>query len=130
MPLPNSRLSYLDCYAVWDKALEDPKGVRVRMDNMDQAIFFRMRMHNARKINRVDNAQIYDEDHKMYNASEYDKLAITLRQADEGRVWVYIRPFGINVETIEPLSEVDDEETQIAVSVPHQVTVPMVRRRV
>lgn len=94
MPLSNSRLSYQDCFNIFDAALEDERGVRIQCSDQDKATFLRMRMHNARKIDRKDNAEIYPEGEPMHGQSIYDKLAIRIRHV-EGKVWLYVEQIAL-----------------------------------
>lgn len=127
MTISNSRGSYSDCYDVMDKALEDSKGVRVEVDDLDAAIFFRMRLHNARKIDRRDNSKIYSEEptHPMFNASIYDKLTVRIKRIED-QVWVYLEKSGINLGAVEGLSEVSSLEKPEAVGM---ASIPTTIRR-
>ena len=99
MTISVSRLAYEDCYKVMDAALEDAIGARVKFIDHGTAMFFRMRLHQARKIDRKDNMQLYEEDHPLYGRSAYDKLAARVIDA-----WVYVEKIGIDLGEIEPLS--------------------------
>lgn len=109
MSLPTSRLAFVDCIEVFDRALEDPKGIRVRQKDSDAAWHYRMRMHQARKLIQNDNRQTYEEDHPMFGRSIYDTLAIRIRKVDD-IFYLYIAPYATPTE-IEPLSEIEDEIT-------------------
>ena len=106
MSLPTSRGAFGDCYKVLDAALDDEKGVRVEFRTHENANYFRMRLHQARAINRKDNADTYDRDHPLYNASPYDQLVVRLH-AINGSYWLYIEKNRVeDLGAIEPLSEV------------------------
>lgn len=106
MSLPVSRGAYHDCIKIMDEALKDEKGVRVEFPSQDAAIYFRMRMHQARKINRRDNAATYEKDHPLYNASLYDQLVGRIVN-HEGTFWLYLEKNRIeDLGEIQPLSEV------------------------
>lgn len=114
MPLSNARLSYKDCFDIFDAALANKKGVRVELEDMDKATFLRMRLHNARKIDRKDSTEIYSDGHPMFGQSIYDKLAVRLRTED-GKVWLYVEQISLDFK-IENLGEPIDEaptETEI-----------------
>lgn len=78
MSLPTSAISYPDCYHFLDAAMADAVGARRRMDDHDSASYFRMRCHQARKINREDNAKTYPAEHQMHGRSHYDLLMLTI----------------------------------------------------
>lgn len=106
MSLPISKGAYHDCIEVFDKAIEDPHGVRVRLPDYSSANYFRMRMHMARKLNREENEETYpDPGHPLHGASPYDKLAVRLIEL-EGINYVYVERHGISLELVEALSEV------------------------
>lgn len=106
MSLSNSRHAYSDCYDLMDSALNDDYGVRVRMDDRDSAFYFRMRLHQSRKIKREESTTIFPEDHPMYNATPYDPLVIRIK-TDGAGIWVYLEKRKIEPGRIEALSAVD-----------------------
>lgn len=108
MSLSTSRIAYTDCYTILDRAIGDPRGVRLRMDSLNSAIHLRMRLHQARKINRDDNAMTYSEqrDHPMFACSIYDPLAIRILAVGDQH-YLYLEPYTIDEAIIEPLSEVE-----------------------
>ena len=108
MSVSTSRLAYTDCYKVLDQALTDEVGARVRMSDMDKANYLRMRLNQARSIDRKDNCQLYDEDHPLYGRSVYDVLIFRLRQIDD-EAWVYVEHIGLDLGEIEPLSQLELE---------------------
>lgn len=101
MTISISRLAYEDCYKVMDAALDDAVGARVKFSDHGMAMFFRMRLNQARKIDRKDNMQLYEEDHPLYGRSAYDKLVARVEDT-----WVYVEKIGIDLGDIEPLSGV------------------------
>lgn len=132
MTLPNTPMAYTDCYDLLDKAIEDPRGIRVEMKNVDAATFFRMRIHQARAIDRKANAQTYEPGQPLHNASTYDKLAIRIRKMHD-KWWLYIEKYmEVPLERIESLTglpEADfteyaivDETPQITAASPKQLT--------
>lgn len=105
MTISTSHLAYGDCYEAMDRALTNSRGVRVAVADMDAATFLRMRMHQARVIDRRRKTEIYPEpDHPLHGASPYDKLVVRLRNED-GRTWVYIEQVSGLSNEIEPLGE-------------------------
>jgi hypothetical protein len=90
VPTSTSRWAYLDCYDIYDRALDTPRGVRVGFDTEGHAKHFRVRLHTARKLEREQNMRIHPADHPEYGVSEYDKLSTQLVQAS-GKWWIYIQ---------------------------------------
>jgi len=109
MSLSKSRHAYLDCQEVFDRALEDPKGVRVRMKDMDSAMVFRTRAHYFRKLLRDESRQVYEEGEPQYGVSPYDRLVLRLRRV-ENKIYIYIEQTYIP-EEIESLSFIEPEIT-------------------
>lgn len=103
-----SRLAYTDIYAAMDKAKADKKGIRIRFADKATAQTFQARVHQARKIDRVDNTAIYEPDDPLYGKSVYDTLITRLRQDTEGRWWVYLERLILKGE-IESLSDGEEE---------------------
>lgn len=128
MSLPTSRLSYEDCFEAFDRALADPRGVRIKMIDHDKATHLRMRMNYARVIDRKDNAALYADspDHPMYGRSAYDPLTVRIKPVGR-HFWLYIEPNTIPGE-IEGLSGVPEEEIEYAevqrLEAPRQEVIP------
>ena len=111
MTIPTNRMSYLDCYERFDAACEDPKGIRIPFDTQAAAKFYVMRMHNARSVDRRENAKMYDKGHKLHGQSSYDILQLRiLGPADDGSWFVYIEPKDKFIQAIEPLSEIEADD--------------------
>lgn len=108
MTLSTSRLAYTDCIEVFDRALEDSKGIRISQPGIDEANHFRMRMHQARKLIRDDNRLTYEDDHPMFGRSVYDKLAVRIKNI-EGTIYLYIQPY-VTPTNIESLSELEEAD--------------------
>lgn len=106
MSLPNTRYAFIDCFEVYDRALLDPLGIRIPVRDIDAATTFRMRMHQARKIDREDNKDAYPDGHPMHGRSPFDRLAIRIKNI-AGDIYLYIEPYTTPLG-IEPLSEVSD----------------------
>lgn len=119
MSTSTSRLSYSDCFELMDRALEDPRGVRVKFPDEGGANYFRLRLHSARKIDRQDNCEIYPKDHPMYGQSPYDQL-IARKRYEAPFWWLYIEHDNVcgHLE-IEDLGELktQDELSEIVDSV-------------
>lgn len=108
MASSTSHLSYGDCYKVMDDALADTHGVRVSMTTMNACTFFRMRLHQARAIDRKRNRSIFQEGDALYGTSQYDPLVIRIRLDHEDNHWIYIEKAEIGLGLIEPLSSIDE----------------------
>lgn len=109
MPISSSRGSYLDCYEIFDRAMDTKSGVKVPCKDHDAAMFLRMRLHQARAINRKDNKQVYDPDHPMFNASPYDIFTVQLANED-GKFFVLLKRAAVP----EGIISLDDEEPAVA----------------
>lgn len=109
MPVSSSRLSYDDCFTLFEKALDDTKGARYQIPGGEYGAtqYFRMRMHQARALDRRDNKDTYEKGHNLYGRSIYDTLVIQLKQDDEGLWWVYVSHTEIPDGEIELLSELE-----------------------
>ena len=83
MTVSKSPLAYDDAYAALDAALADQQGVRVKMADEAAAINFRMRCHQARKIDRDRNAETYEKPDPRHGASDYDRLILRIRYVDD-----------------------------------------------
>lgn len=114
MTVSTSLLAYLDCTELMDQALADDKGARLKVKDIDEASHQRMRVHYARKLHRDENAKTYDAGHPMHGRSEYDKLTCRIRNVNND-IYIYLERTDTVKGTIEPLSEVVEEEpAQIA----------------
>ena len=104
MALSSSHLSYSDCYSLMDEALRQPRGVRVSQPTHDAAIFFRMRLHQARSIDRKRSLDIYEPGDYLRNTSQYDALVVRLRPDPETNgFWVYLERSDVVVGKVEAL---------------------------
>lgn len=115
MPVSSSRLSYSDCFTLFDKAHADVKGARFQVnggDSYSDAWYFRLRMHQARAIDRKDNKEIYEIGDPLYGRSIFDPLQIQIKADTERKWWIYVKHTEINVDDIESLSELEAGEAQ------------------
>jgi hypothetical protein len=107
-------MSYTDCYDIFEKAMEDPAGIRIPFDTEAAAKHYRMRMHNARAVDRRENIQTYDKGHPMHGQSSYDILTLTIKIGEDATAFLYIEPKNkhLAIDEIEKLSEIEstDEE--------------------
>lgn len=107
MSISTSRGSYKDCFDVWQAALDDEQGARVKMADFDAAVHFRMRLHTARAIDRRDNAAIYPVGDQMHGTSVYDGLIIRIKNIND-EIYVYAEQLAIEAGALEPLSQVKE----------------------
>lgn len=116
MPVSNSRLSYSDCFTLFNKAYEDPKGARYQVNggkNRGDSWQFRLRMHNARQIDRKDNKEIYEPGDPLYGRSIFDPLIIQIKQDTEELWWIYVVHTEIDGDQIESLSELEAKAGEV-----------------
>lgn len=104
MATSSSRLSYNDCYDILNLALQNTKGIKVEIGDYGIGNHLRVRLHTARTIDRKDNRQSYQPDHKLYGRSIYDPLVIQLKNEDD-KWWMYIQRMDASALNIEPLGE-------------------------
>lgn len=104
MSLSTSRGAYRDCFALLDRALDDTRGIRVELRDPAVATYLRLRVHQARQIDRAENLTTYPEpDHPLHGRSPYDCLTLRI---DEGPpCWLYLDKIHVEVRRIEPIPE-------------------------
>lgn len=128
MVTSTSRLAYGDCFDLMDKAIADPKGIKIKFAKGEDAWHFRIRLHTARKIDRVDNRVLYPETHAMHGRSPYDPLTMRIRSMADC-VWLRLERVDAREFEIESLSEPEVEpelaftQTALIVKEPERPTV-------
>jgi hypothetical protein len=96
-----SPLAFQDCLDIFDRALREPNGIRVRYESRAEAFQMRSRLNYCRKTDRAANAKTYpDPDHPMHGHSPYDVLTI---QIPKGEANLYVRRRTVADYTIEAL---------------------------
>jgi len=113
VPIPSNRMSYRDIYEIYDKALDDPKGIRLVFDNHASARNYQMRMNNARAIDRKENLRTYPIGDPMHGQSQYDVLQVRIRHGEDGSIFLYVEPKDKNAPEIESLSEIEAEGDEV-----------------
>jgi hypothetical protein len=108
MVTSTSRLAYSDCFELMDKAIADPKGIKVKFATGEDAWHFRIRLHTARKIDRLDNKDTYEQGHQLYGRSVYDQLTMRIRKASE-HAWLHLERIDAREFEIESLTEPESE---------------------
>lgn len=79
MGFPSSLSSYPDVEALFDKALESEKGLRLTFESSEQAIFNAGRMNAYRVRLRRENSRVYPADHALFGKTPYDGLMVKVR---------------------------------------------------
>lgn len=102
MTVSNSLYAYEDCFGVLDAALADEKGLRMRFDTPSAAVYFRLRCHYARKLDREKNKEVYPKTDLRHGMSQYDKVTIRLRE--DGDTWLYFEKITSLPGEVESLS--------------------------
>ena len=106
MSLPTALRAYDECRALFDRALDDPKGARACLGTYDACFALRTRMHYFRRLDAKANASAYPADHPMHGTSIYDTLQVRILSDQDGQFWLYIEPRSGGILAIEGLSEV------------------------
>ena len=93
MTLPLSRAAYADYYRIWDAAIADGSGIRLRVESYDSAIHHRMWLHKARAIHKEESRELYEPGDPRYGVSPYDHYMVTIRPAPgEADFYLIISP--------------------------------------
>jgi hypothetical protein len=110
MSLSTSLLAYQDIIEAFQKALEDPKGIRLPFDYKSDAERWRTRAHMARKLDRSDNKQLHKPGDPLYAKSAYDILMISIKEGDDGTWFAYLEPYNkfTPLAEAESLSDLED----------------------
>ena len=102
MPPPLDTSRYI---AVWERALQAEKGIKVSFTSQGHATQFRQWMHAARSKERKRSVAIFPPEHPQYGKSSYDTLYITMPEGEAGgKFSVQIlpsnedSPLGFNIE--------------------------------
>jgi hypothetical protein len=111
-----------------EKAMEDPKGIRIKFATEEDAWLYRLRLHNARKIDRRENEENYEKGHGMHGKSPYDLLIMRLRQVlnGNGSWWLRIEKLSIDNLEIENLSEANEADEIRAPKLPGPLPIPTI----
>jgi len=133
MSNPASRVAYAQYYAVFDRAIESPLGVRLAFPNRGQAFHYRSRLHSARDIDRRHNKALYEVGHALHGASAYDTLIVRDPKPDaEGNWWLYverndeIKPHIEDIPAVEDLPLVIEHRPTLRIEVVRPA--PLIRR--
>lgn len=118
MTISDSPLSYSDCYDAMERALEDTKGIRLRVNKVADAYHLRMRLNQARAINRRENRRTYEPEHHLFGRSVYDRLMFKIKERathnGDTHVYVYLERIGeLKPDMVEALSEVEPDDVEL-----------------
>lgn len=112
MALSESMAAYEDCFELFDMARSNSRGIRVEITEGDtpterqrRAGMMRMRMNQARVLQRREAMRQYERTDPRYGKSENDKFRVTCREDTEGNWWIYIEVWNMAVGVIEPLGD-------------------------
>ena len=108
MSLSNSRLAYTDCFDLLDRALDEPRGIRIELADHNSANYLRMRIHHARTIDRNENTKTYPADHHLHGRSPYDILVCRIEGSAPAWLWLDKQKVEIGrIEAIEPGEQIE-----------------------
>lgn len=85
MPPSKALVSFADVQEIMSRALQTPRGVRIKCPSMGQAMQLRQRAYSFRQRDRDDSKKMYAQDDPRYAASEYDILKVTV--IEEAEQW-------------------------------------------
>lgn len=111
MTLPTSRLAYTEYYEIWERALADPAGIRLRLADYDSCIFHRTRLHYSRTLQKAESRDLYEPGDPQYNVSPYDRYQCLIRPSPDGEAFnllIVPRTFGL-IGEIESLAGTEYE---------------------
>lgn len=103
MSLPTTIASYEDCFDLFARAINQPKGSRALLGDYGSAKHFQSRMQMARKLQRDETCRMYDAGAPQYNKSEFDKLVVRIKQDADDQYWVYVEPYATLIATVEDI---------------------------
>ena len=140
MSLSNSRLSYTDCFDLLDRALDESRGLRIEVPDLNAANYLRMRIHHARQIDRNENKITYPEpDAPLHGRSPYDILVVRIESVN-GSGWVYLDKQKVDIISVEaipddhqieysPMKLIEPPRPLPPIDLPIVAPIPGIRRR-
>jgi len=102
MPSSNSRTAYEDCFDLWNRALDSPRGIQVLISDFGAARHLRTRLHYARSLDRAQSREVYEVEDPQYGTSPFDPLVVRFREHD-GRCWVRIEHRTVNLADVQEI---------------------------
>lgn len=96
MSLPTGRAAYLDYYRIWDAAVADGSGIRLRCESFSTAHYHRARLHMSRAIAKDESREIHAPGDPGWNRTPYDHYMVTVRRVAgedvDGAFYLIIAP--------------------------------------
>lgn len=89
MPPASDIGAYADLLETWQRALESPKGIRIRTDTPEAAHALRMRLYHARRAQQRQHKRVYPTDHPMHGRSYYDSMSSRIDKDDPCAVIIF-----------------------------------------
>lgn len=133
MTLPDSLLAFSDCVDIFERAMDDGRGCRVRCKDWDAASYLRLRLHKARALDRRKNQLAYEPGHQLHGASPFDEYVVRIKEVryegEGSRIYVYVEK--TERAEIESLGDLNaDEAVQVfrEREAPPKITVTVNRR--
>lgn len=74
--------AFEDVKEIFLRALETPKGIKVKCHTRAEAINLRSRLNYYRQMDRNENKKVYPPDHPQHGGSVYDKLILRIPPRD------------------------------------------------
>lgn len=102
MSTTSSRLAYTSHFDLLDRAVKG-NGIRVKCEDHGKACRLRLELYAARKIDRDENKELYEEGDPMFGKSNYDSLRGIVEKKD-GAWWLYIQKIDLSQMEIEDLN--------------------------
>ncbi len=92
MALPEALSAYEDCYEYYDRAQNSAKGIRIAVHNREAAVYLRMRLNQARALERREARRTYPISDPRHGKSANDCFRVTFHPCADGEpgFWVYI----------------------------------------
>lgn len=76
MSVSTSHAAFEDCYALFNRAIESPKGIEVRFPTYGAAMHYRTRLHWSRTLTRRRSMEIYQPGDPDYGISAFDGISV------------------------------------------------------
>lgn len=92
MTVSTSRTAYEDCFALLDRAMSSPAGIRHSCSTEGKANYLRTRINYSRILSRRELSAALSDDDPSLGTSPYDALIVRTVDSGEGKWWVYIEP--------------------------------------
>jgi hypothetical protein len=117
MSLPTSREAYFHYYELWDRAMSDPTGIRIRVESFESAFYHRVRLHKARAIHKAESREIHEPGDPRWNVSPYDRYQCQIRRDSRSSdFFILISPRTIGILDVESISNTEYNPTWMITS--------------